>query len=335
MPTDGINATSMEIDHHVLEKYWSGRCTPEERAAVEAWMAGDIPERDYRLHVPLTEDTLKTQLWERIRDNRDDIPHGLDVHPAANTARRTRRWPIPVSIAASLLIIVSLALSLWLTDTDGHQSSAAEYLEVQVPHGRTMQMKLPDRTTVYLNAGSTLKYPARFSGSRRHVLLEGEGFFEVSKNPERPFIVETPYAKAHVLGTRFNIRSRDRMQSSVTVEEGKVQFSASGATDTLILTANQRGVYNGRAMEQLPVNSRNYTAWKAGDIIFNGVSLAEAVTELERWYDVRIILQDPQLANHRVKASFTSASLSSVLHDLAFSMNINYTIKNKEVILYQ
>ncbi|SEK78234.1 FecR family protein [Parapedobacter koreensis] len=325
----------MEIDHRLLEKYWSGRCTPEERTAVEAWMAEDTPDREYELHAPNGEEALKTQLWQGIQGERSSKQEEPEKKPAESYHRRLHHWLMPIGIAASLLIVTSLYLFKWSSITEHPGLSIAEYREIAVPYGRKMQVTLPDSTTVYLNAGSTLKYPVRFDGSRRHVLLEGEGFFEVTKNPEQPFIVETPYAAARVLGTRFNMRSRAPDQSSLTVEEGKVQFTAAGVADTLTLIANEQGIYNGKAMEQLAVNSRNYTAWKSGEIIFNGISLAEALPELERWYDVRITLQNPGLADYRVKASFMNASLSSVLHDLAFSMNINYTVKNKEVILYQ
>lgn len=325
----------MEIDHHMLEKYWSGRCTPEERTAVEAWMAGDVPDRAYELHAPEGKDTLKAQLWQHIQYNRSSQPDQSESKPTKTQRGRLRRWLVPVGIAASLFIVAFFHLVERTVNDGSDRLSTAEYREVQVPYGRKMQVILPDSSTVHLNAGTTFKYPTRFNGKQRHVLLEGEGFFEVTQNPNQPFIVETPYTIARVLGTRFNIRSRDTDHSSLTVAEGKVQFTAPGCADTLILTPNRQGIFNGKAMNQSEVNSRNYTAWTSGEIIFNGILLAEALPELERWYDVRITLENPELADYRVKASFVQASLSSVLHDLGFSMNINYRIKDKEVVLYR
>lgn len=325
----------MEIDRHMLEKYWSGQCSPEERAAVEAWIAGDVPEREYELHAPWGEDALKAQLWQHIQGNRSNEADKPESNPTKMHRGQLRRWLVPVGIAASLLIVASFYLVERTANNGSDRSAVAEYREIQVPHGKKMQVTLPDSTVVYLNAGTTLKYPARFDGRRSHVLLEGEGFFEVTQNPDQPFVVETPYAIAKVLGTRFNIRSRDTDHSSLTVAEGKVQFTAPGCPDTLVLTPNKQGIFNGKTMNQSEVNSRNYTAWTSGEIIFNGISLAEALPELERWYDVHITLQNPELADYRVKASFVSASLSSVLHDLGFSMNIKYRIKDKEVILYR
>ncbi len=326
----------MEIDHRMLEKYWSGRCTPEERIAVETWMAGDVPDQAYELRAPQGEDALKARLWQAIQGNQDEPTNQPEHYPSTASMRRIRTWLIPVGIAASLLIGISLYLSRFSPFMENYQQSIAEYREIKVPYGKKMQVTLPDSTTVYLNAGSTFKYPIRFNGNRRHVVLDGEGFFDVMQAPEQPFVVETSHVQVKVLGTRFNIQSRDGGRSSLTVETGRVQFTASGCRDTLILGANERGTYDGKNMEHSTVNSHNYTAWKTGEIIFNSIPLADALADLERWYDVRIRLQAPGLAAHRIKASFASnASLSSVLHDLAFSMNINYTIKNKEVILYQ
>lgn len=326
----------MEIDKNMLEKYWSGQCSLEERIAVEAWMADGVPDQDYELHAPAGEDALKARLWHGIEAKHHDAQEKApDEEPQESPDRRRYPFLLPIGIAASLIFaIIFYRLQHEVPDKQV-PLPLAEYREIKVPYGQKMKVTLPDSSRVFLNAGTTFTYPVLFDEKQRHVRLDGEGFFEITPDADKPFIVETPYTEAKVLGTRFNIRSRDIKRSSLTVEEGRVQFTARGCTDTLLLTANKQGIYNGKNIKEADVNSRIYTAWTSGEIIFDGIPLSDAIRELERWYDVSIKLQQAHLADYRIKASFSNAALSSVLHDLAFSMNIKYTIKDKEVMIYQ
>ncbi|WP_316741091.1 FecR family protein [Pedobacter antarcticus] len=318
----------MLVDHHLLEKYWAGLCTPEEREAVERWMLDGIPEESYELRPPDVEPVIKNQLWERITEaSREEINPDKTI--------RMSMWFKMTAIAAILFLLIGVGIYISPDSIldKSRPSALGAYQEVSLPYGKKASVTLPDGTKVFLNAGSKLKYPPKFSKTERRVLLDGEAFFEVTKDPKKPFFIQTRQTTTRVLGTRFNLQSWEGCSDILNVEEGRVQFSAAGSIDTLILHANTQGVFDGHSLTKTIVNSRNRIAWTKGQMIFNDVKLGEVIIELERWYGVEIHLSNPQLANNRVKVQFDNASLAEVLRDISFALNIKYKIKDKEVML--
>lgn len=318
----------MLVDHHLLEKYWAGLCNSEEREAVEKWMLDGTPEESYELRSGDAEVTVKSELWERISDARLE-----ERNP--NKIIRISMWSKMSIIAAVLFLLIGAGV--YISDHFALDKSPINnlvaYQEVSLPYGKKARVTLPDGTKVYLNAGSKLRYPPKFSKTERRVLLDGEGFFEVTKDPKKPFFIQTRQTTTRVLGTRFNLQSWEGRPDILNVEEGRVQFRARGSNGTLILNANTQGVFDGHSLTKTIVNSRNRVAWTKGLLIFNDVKLGEVILELERWYAVKIHLGDPELAKNRLKVQFDNASLTEVLRDISFALNIKYKIKDKEVML--
>lgn len=320
----------MSVDHHLLEKYWAGLCTPAERKAVEQWMSEGIPEESYELRSPETAPVMKDQLWQRIaqiRQEENEIKQSIKIVPISSWSRR---------IAIAAILILMIGLGLYVLNNQSPKVPLIAYQELILPHGKKASITLSDGTKVYLNAGSRLRYPERFSETERRIFLDGEAFFEVAKNPEKPFYVQTKQTTTRVLGTRFNIQSWKGYADRLNVEEGRVQFTAVGCIDTLILHANMQGVFDGHSLVQTVVNSANKIAWTKGIMVFNDTKLSEVTAELERWYAVQIQLSDPGLANYRLKARFdNNPSLTDVLQGISFALNIKYKIKDKEVTLFR
>lgn len=324
----------MEITKDLLEKFWSGRCTPEEHRAIEAWRRDGVPAEDYPLEAPEGENILKQQLWGRVQSG---LGAGKEALPAPGRKASARRWLLPlISAAATFILVVFTYLYNTSSSPSRKEERVLQWQEISVPHRHRKHLVLPDSTVVYLNAGSTLRFPARFEGCRRHVILEGEAFFSVAPDPGKPFIVETEHTTARVLGTRFNYRSYPgESRAILAVEEGKVQFTAPGCADTLVLTAERRGTFDGKALAAGDAGSADHTAWTRGEIVFNRITLGEALKELERWYGVSIRLSNPGLSGHRVKARFQNMPLEAVLHDLAFANNLKFSVRGREVTMYQ
>lgn len=321
----------MSVDHHLLEKYWAGLCSPAERKIVEQWMSEGIPEDPYELRSSIAEPVLKDQLWQRVVEARQE-GKGL---PLSSHIGQRLPWPRLVAIAAMLIIVIGVAV--YISGNIFQVQSPAEaslvYQELVLPNGKKATVILPDGTKVHLNAGSRLRYPDKFKETERRIFLEGEAFFEVTKNPEKPFYVQTHNTATRVLGTRFNLRSWKGQTDILNVEEGRVQFTGLGCRDTLILHADMQGVFDGRSIKGSLIDSQNQVAWTKGIMVFNDLKLSEVAAELERWYAVQIHLGDPGLADYRVKARFDNPSLVDVLRDISFALNIKYNIKDKEVRL--
>ncbi|AMP99665.1 hypothetical protein AY601_2782 [Pedobacter cryoconitis] len=318
----------MSLDHHLLEKYWAGLCTPAERKAVEQWMSEGIPEESYKLRSPEPESIMKDQLWQRIAQARQEEN---EIQQSAKIVR------MPIwfrGFAITAILILTIGLGIYVLNNQSPATPLLVYQELVLPLGKKASITLSDGTKVYLNAGSRLRYPKNFSKTERRIFLNGEAFFEVAKNPEKPFYVQTKQTTTRVLGTRFNIQSWKGYFDKLNVEEGRVQFTAAGCIDTLILHANMQGVFDGHSLVQSVVNSANKIAWTKGVMVFNDTKLSEVTAELERWYAVQIHLSDPELANYRLKARFdNNPSLIDVLQGISFALNIKYQIKDKEVTL--
>jgi transmembrane sensor len=173
--------------------------------------------------------------------------------------------------------------------------------QLVIPHGKNSSILLPDGTVAYLNAGSRLVYPNFFRGKNREVFLIGEGFFEVTHDESMPFIVQTTDLNVEVLGTRFNVSAypSDNMIETVLVE-GKVKISPKGVQllkNDYTIEPNQLASYNRTSAETKisDVDISNYVTWHNGYLNFNSSDLSRIVKRLERYYNIKIILDDPML----------------------------------------
>lgn len=316
----------MKIDPHLLKKYWSEECTPDERKVVEAWMASGIPEGEWSLRQQ-NDDIAKRKaiLWKNIRQET----------AIENKKSVLRKWPTAVAVAVVFIGSLFLGLPYLTFETPSQSSKEVSFVYVDVPLGKKQKLTLTDGTVIILNSGTTLRYPLQFEADKREVFLDGEAFFEVAKDPHKPFLVHTKKTSTRVLGTRFNLLSRGTSTDILTVEEGRVQFTAVDCVDTMIVTANMQSIYDGAMMTVNTIKSDLFNAWTKEELIFNNQTLREVIPELERWYAVQIICTDAEILNYQVKGKFKQASLATVLHDISFAMSLKYKIKDKEVSLYR
>lgn len=178
--------------------------------------------------------------------------------------------------------------------------------ELFVPYGKNASIKLPDGTLAYINAGSRLVYPSKFEGDKRVVSLIGEGYFDVSHNPEMPFMIETGSLNIEVLGTKFDLSAypADKIIETVLVE-GKVRISKPGfhlSNKEYILEPNQRAAFNTETKETSisGVDVESYVSWHQGYLIFETQELNRVIKKLERYYNIKIGLIDPTLGLLRI-----------------------------------
>ncbi len=178
------------------------------------------------------------------------------------------------------------------------------YNTVIVPYGKRTKITLSDSSSVWLNSGSKLIYPARFAAGIREVYLEGEAIFEVSHNKERPFHVMTPDVDVKVLGTIFDLCAySDDKTTSTILESGSVEMKYNSnailSTSKVRMVPGMMAVYNRNEKEvkQTNVNVKLYTSWKDGYIACEKQSLGEIVKKISRYYNVSIQLNDQSLLN--------------------------------------
>jgi hypothetical protein len=196
------------------------------------------------------------------------------------------------------------------SDTINQKSGSQEESmnKVIVSYGKKSMIVLSDGTKVWLNAGSQLTYPAVFLNKDRKVTLIGEAFFDVAKNPQRPFIVSASDLSVHVLGTRFDISAypEDKVIQTV-LEEGKVNLKYSGngifnRENVVEMNPNQMVVYDkslGEASSEM-VDVSKYVSWKDGMLEFDKVDLGRALMPVERFYNVKIHLSEPEIGTYKL-----------------------------------
>ena len=161
---------------------------------------------------------------------------------------------------------------------------------LQVPRGGEYHLVLADGTQVWLNAETELTYPTAFPGDNRRVRVKGEAYFEVAKDEGKPFIVEMEGWQVQVLGTAFNVSAYPAERQHVTLAEGCVR--AIQGEEVEVLSPGEQAEITSQGMAVREVNVENYTAWRKKRFVFRSEPFPDLVKELERWYDVRIILDE-------------------------------------------
>ncbi|WP_316843964.1 FecR family protein [Pedobacter psychrodurus] len=175
-----------------------------------------------------------------------------------------------------------------VTDT---QTASQEFNTLTTARGEHTQVRLPDGSTVFLNAASSLKYPTSFAKAEiRRVSLTGEGYFEIAKDKSHPFIVITKKQEVEVLGTHFNINAYpDEAAIATTLVEGSVKISSGGSQQ--ILKPGFQAVSNGSTIKVAKANIENIIDWKDGDFNLEGLDFRQAMRKIGRWYDLEVIYE--------------------------------------------
>ena len=237
--------------------------------------------------------------------------------------------------AAAILIIpllISVAYLLSIVDRDAEVPQNMLYTKITAAPGTVIQTELPDKSTVWLNSGSTLRYPSHFFGDRRKVELVGEGFFDVQTNPDMPFEVTTPsglQAIAH--GTEFDISAYpDDSSEDIVLKEGVVEIIYKNQNiimkpDNMISLRR-----DDLSLKKSNVNVEEKTAWVHGRMIFRNSSLEEVMKKLSRRYNVEIALHKENKVDYRIRASFSNETITQIMDYLKIAAPITWSMSDIE-----
>ncbi|EDM38909.1 putative anti-sigma factor [Pedobacter sp. BAL39] len=210
----------------------------------------------------------------------------------------------------------------------------AQFLTITIPLGGQYQIKLGDGTLVYLNAGSSLKYPLSFSGANRNVVLRGEAYFEVAKDKTHPFVVKTKGQEVQVLGTHFNVNSYDdEPVIKTTLLEGVVKVVSQAHKDVILNPGEQSAVYPAGRINVKTVDTASAVAWKNGDFVFNGDDLKSVMKQLARWYNVEVSYEGNIGNIGFVSTISRSRKLSEVLNALEMTKGVHFKIEGRRILV--
>lgn len=261
----------------------------------------------------------------------ESIDSGKAYAKAKKTIVYNRRRLLYVTVmkyAAFLtlpLLLTSIVLGyLYFKDSEVEQ----KFAEVTATNGTVIRYELPDNSVVWLNSGTTLRYPVAFSKDKRSVLLKGEAYFEIQANKESPFYVNTPEGvSVYVYGTKFNVSAYEDAEDIETIlEEGKVNVISPDRKTVTQLIPGERLAYNKseRKLSKSEVDVYEKTAWKDGKLIFRNAPLEDIFERLARRYNVDIQFINHSGKEYKYRATFREETLPQILDYLAKSAALKW-----------
>ncbi|WP_411274953.1 FecR family protein [Daejeonella sp.] len=249
---------------------------------------------------------MHTSIWQNISS----------AEQPDENVKPIKRWLVRMVAAAILLAICTIGVFFLRNESTKKQTVAAQVNQQKL----NRLVRLPDGSTVIVSSGSKLNYPSSFDGlARREVYLEGQAFFDIKHNASKPFIVHTGQLETTVLGTAFNIKAfPGDIDITVTVTRGKVKVSDQNKTLGIILPRQQITCNKQKANSTLKtVDADTYLDWKAQDLLFDDVTVAEAAELLEERFNVNITFSDQLIKSNRFTTTFLKGeSLEQVLKSI-------------------
>lgn len=252
--------------------------------------------------IPQIDAEKKTNYTRLIKQINEDVPTVSMFGPWKNNIRQ---------IAAIIILVVSVSVSSFYIYRDiTSPSDSSICYETIAPIGSQTKIILPDSTVVWLNSGSSLKYYQSFGKKNREVALSGEGYFEVKKDKEKPFLVMANLMEIKVTGTVFNVKSyKDDDKVEVDLIKGVVAVSVPDNYNSglIILKPNERAIYNKftKKIELSQTDASRSALWTTGKLCFVDATIEQISKELERKYDVKI-----KINNDQIKKELFSGSLN-------------------------
>jgi ferric-dicitrate binding protein FerR (iron transport regulator) len=314
----------------IIAKYLQGKASLNEQEELQAWRQADAThESQFKAQEKLwklTEYSPDIQVdtvsaWNRTKSK---------IEEKSDDPRPIRKMIFSgIKVAASIAIVFGF---IWVFKNH----NAGEELITVKSGNKKIDFILPDSSHVWLNKESELVYNKDFSGTEREVKLEGEGFFEVTKNPKRPFIIRAEKVITKVLGTSFNLRNYASESSiDLAVSTGRVSFKAERGTDEAIVTPGNGASFHkaGERLTQYKLSNANSGAWRTGKLNFENIPLKQVLGDLERFYGIKVKLQNANLGNCRFSGNFENAKLDEVLQILEITLNLNYQKLSKHNII--
>jgi len=328
------------VELELLKKYFSGRCTPEEEKQVESWFSD-----------PSYEKVLKYKILEHW--NEFDVSGEPDINGKKlldrvyhqiyrseweyNRKSFLHKAYIKFAKAAAILLIPLLIFGAWYISKTVFTKDIG-FAEIYSPMGARTHFRLPDGSQGWLNSGSTLRFPVKFVGRTRQVMLTGQGYFDVIKNPDKPFVVDVQNLKIIALGTKFDVLAYpDEKKIDVVLESGEVVINEKKKKDKEIRVAELmpgekvRIDVGKNICHKKKVNTDKYTAWREGKLIFRNDPMPEVIEKINRWYNVELIIKDKEIEDYVLRATFEDETLDEVLKMMKIISPIDYYVPKRNI----
>lgn len=325
-----------ELDDNILKKFITKESSENEISEINEWIkeSEENAKQLFRMEEiyelgkfdqytdPKRIKQAEKKLFKRIEQEKESKRRKLYI----------RRWMNYAAIFA-IVLLTGGGLSYWFYSADTAKKIIAE----TAFKGEVKELILPDGTKVWLNNGSTIKYAREFAKKERKVHVEGEAYFEVTKNKEKPFIVQSEVIQVKVLGTTFNFKCDKACRiAEATLLEGEIEVKGNNSEGMIILTPGQRAELNKntKRLTVKQVNAKLDAVWRNDLIPFEQADLFTITQTLERFYNVKIILSPNIQADVTYSGVLKKQqTIESVLNSLKNAIPINYKIEGNNIFI--
>ncbi|WP_143525202.1 FecR family protein [Labilibacter marinus] len=316
------------IDWELAARVHSGEASKSEMEQFDAW--AKVPEHKAE--------------WDQLVEQLGQVDHALVAEKVnidlawekvkGKTKQKTRRVKMVSkmwysAVAASVIVAFTLFLNPF------EKSATLQHLVVNETMNNQEEVNLADGSMVDLNRHSSIQYPETFNDNTRMVTLDGEAFFDVAADKNKPFLIDAGQIQVKVVGTSFNVKAyADSEYKEVSVKSGVVQvLSQMGDKPIVVLEAGDKAVFNVKNNSLIKMKSEgdNYLAWKTKDITFKKENLKDAISLLEDVYNVEIDIPDNfKLDSAEISATFHKNSIDFILDVLDKTYNVDFKIVEKD-----
>lgn len=324
------------LSEDIINKYLTGQCSEEELVEVNTWMK-ESEENAHQLF--RMEEVYHLGKFNQYADGQRMARAEKQLYKKLDEEKgkqkkilRMHRW-MRYAAAVAVMLVIGGGAGYWF-----YQNGTDQQVMVAVANeGIVKEVVLPDGTKVWLNNSATLKYPREFSEKERNVYLEGEAYFEVTKNRHKPFTVQSDAMRVRVLGTTFNFKCDKRCRiAEATLIEGEIEVKGNKEEGQIILAPGQRAELNknnGRLTVK-QVDAKMDAVWHDNLIPFQKADIFTITKALERFYEVKIILS-PDIRPDKTYSGVLKrkSNIESVLKSLQNSIPIDYKIVGNNIFI--
>lgn len=318
------------IDEHILLRYYTDSLSADQKQEVEQWLQESEENRKLARDVQyiyMAADTLYTIKEVNSAEALEQVKKRFRKPDKTN-------YLVWFQKVAAILILPLLLSSIYFVT----KKEPVEYIEIKTNPGMVAALNLPDGSKVWLNSGSYLKHPQKFTGDTRTVELDGEAYFSVQKDKSKRFIVNTPFdLKAEVLGTEFNIEAyKESNQVTTSLISGSVKLSfrnKKNEEESFIMKSDDEVAYNIKT-KGIKTNASylpTQIAWKDGLVVFRNTSFEEALKILDKRFNTQFIVKNDLLYENSFTGTFSGQHLMLILEHFRLSSGIQYKFIDPEI----
>lgn len=325
------NEETIAVTDELIVRYLTGEASPEEAMTLHDWLA----QPDNRLHFESFQSTWKDSYPTKkvhTPDNKrawQNIAQKIEIVDSESLQTKTRslhsNFFLKVAAAITVILAVGIFTYVQLRDKAPTQINIATKNNVR-------EIILPDNSHVIVSRSSSVRYAKNFEGSVREISLSGEGFFEVTHNADKPFVVHTGIVDVRVIGTAFNVVIR-KNKTEVSVARGKVLVYTKN--DSIYLESGQSVTIESGSTSIDPVSVANVNVWgyATHKFKFNNTALTEIFNCIEKSYPCSIEVQNEAIKNCKLTAEFENKSVEYIITLIAETLDLNLTKKGDVYVL--